>query len=89
MSYKPVFMDDAMMTEVNELLEGEHGKAITAFGFECGNAAVCGYKQGCVNATLLGAGGVLLLAGAVWGGKKIVDKCKQKKLDKTKKYIKI
>lgn len=89
MSYKCKFMDDNMITEVNELLEGEHGKAITAFGLDCGMAAVEGYKQGCGNAFLLGAGGTLLIFGAVNVGKKIIDKCKKKKLNETKKYVEV
>ena len=89
MSYKCKFMDDDMITEVNELLEGEHGKAITAFGLDCGMAALEGYKKGCVQSTLLGAGGVLLLGGAVYVGKKVVNKCKEKKLNKSKKYIEV
>ena len=89
MSYKCKFMDDNMITEVNELLEGEHGKAITAFGLDCGMAAVEGYKQGRISSTLLGAGGVLLIFGAVNVGKKIIDKCKKKKLNETKKYVEV
>ena len=89
MSYQLKFMDDAIKTEVDELLQGEHGSAIAAFGWECGNAAVCGYKQACVKSTLLTGAGALLIFGAVNVGKKIVDKCKKKKLNKTKKYVEV
>lgn len=81
------FMDEKMITEVDELLQGEHEKAITAFGLECGRAALEGYKGSCVLSTLLGAGGVLLIFGAVKVGKKIVDKCKAK--NKSEKYIEV
>ena len=89
MSYECKFMDEKMITEVDELLQGEHGKAITAFGLDCGMAAVEGYKQGRISSTLLGAGGVLLIIGAVKVGKKVIDKCKNKKLDESKKYIEV
>lgn len=89
MSYKIKFMDENMITEVDELLDGEHKEALTAFAFECGNAGVEGYKQGCVENGLMLAGGTLLIAGAVYVGKKIVDKYKKKKLKKTKKCIKV
>ena len=89
MEYKCRFMDDAMKTEMDELLAGGHEKAITAFAFECGNAAVCAYKQACVKRGLIAAGGGLLIFGAVKVGKKIVDKCKQKKSNKPKKCIEV
>ena len=89
MSYKYKFMDEQMITEVDNLLQGEHGSSIAAFGLECGNAAVCGYKQACVQSTLLGAGGTLLIFGAVKIGKKIIDKSKKKKLNEPKKCIKV
>lgn len=89
MSYKHKFMDEKMITEVDELLQGDHGSAIAAFGLECANAAVSGYKHGCGNAFLLGAGGTLLIFGAVNVGKKIIDKCKKKKLNETKKYVEV
>lgn len=87
MSYEMRFMDDAMKTEIDELLQGEHGKAITAFAFECGNTAVCGYKQACVRNTLLGVGGGLLIFGAVQVGKKIIPKFKRQY--ESKKYIEV
>lgn len=90
MSRKYEFMDEQMITEMDELLRGEHGKAITAFGLECGWAALKGYKKGCcIQSTLLGAGGVLLIFGAVGVGKKIIDKCEKKKLNEPKKYIEV
>jgi hypothetical protein len=81
-------MDENMVTEVDELI-GDHKDAMTAFAFECGNAALEGYKQGCAKRTLIAAGGGLLIYGAFKVGEKIVNKCKKKKLNKTKKYIKV
>lgn len=89
MDYKFRFMDDNMKTEVDELLQGEHQKTITAFAFECGNAAVEGYKQACAKRGLIAVGCGLLTFGAVKVGKKIVDNCKKKKLNESKKYIKV
>ena len=83
MSYTLKYMDENMVTELDELI-GDHKDAMTAFAFECGNAALEGYKQGCVKRTLI-AGGGLLIYGAFKVGEKIVDKCKKKKLNKTKK----
>lgn len=88
MSYKCKFMDDAMIAEMDELLQGEHKNTLVAFGLDCGCAALEGYKEGCVSSALLGAGGVLLIFGAVGVGKKIVDKCKQKKLNEPKNILK-
>jgi hypothetical protein len=82
------FMDEKTIAEMNELLSGEHKEALTAFAFECGNAGVCGYKQGCVERGLIAAGSGLLIFGAVKIGKKIINKCKQKKLNKTKNVLK-
>lgn len=89
MSRKYEFMDEQMIVEVDELLQGEHGKAITAFGLECGWAALEGYKKGGVYSLLLGAGGTLLIIGGVKVGKKIINKCKNKKLNEPKKYIEV
>jgi hypothetical protein len=80
-------MDDDMIAEVDELLQGEHGKAITAFGLDCGMAALEGYKKGCVQSTLLGAGSVLLIFGAVKVGKKIIPKFKRQY--ESKKYVEV
>ena len=88
MSYKYKFMDEAMKTEMDELLQGDHGSTIAAFGLECANAAVSGYKHGCMERGLIAAGGGLLIFGAVSVGKKIVDKCKEKKLDESKNILK-
>ena len=88
MSYKYKFMDEQTIAEVDELLQGEHGSAIAAFGLECGNAAVDGCKNSCVGTTLLTAGGTLLIFGAVGVGKKIINKCKKKKLNKSKGVLK-
>lgn len=85
MDYQCRFMDDAIKAEMDELLAGGHEKAITTFAFECGNAAVCAYKQACVKRGLAAVGGGLLIFGAVKLGKKIIDKCKEKK--ESKKYI--
>jgi hypothetical protein len=85
MNYKPKFMDEKALAEMEELLAGEHKEALTAFAFECGNAGVEGYRLGCVKRGLMVAGGTLLIAGAVKLGKKIVDKCK--KSNESKKYI--
>ena len=87
MSRKYEFMDEKMIAEVDELLQGEHGKAIIAFGLECGWAALEGYKKGCVQSTLLGAGSVLLIFGAVQVGKKVIPKFKRS--NESKKYIKM
>ena len=84
MGYEYRFMDDAMKTEIDELLASGHEKAITAFAFECGNAAVCAYKQACVKHGLIAAGGGLLIFGAVKVGKKIINKCKNH--NKSKKH---
>ena len=88
MSYKIKFMDEKMIAEVDEII-GDHKDAMTAFAFECGNAALEGYKQGCVKRGLIAAGGTLLIIGGVKVGKKIVNKRKKKKLNKPKKYIKV
>ena len=88
MNYKLKYMDEKMVAEVDELI-GDHKDAMTAFAFECGNAALEGYKQKCAKRTLLAAGGGLLIFGAIKVGEKIVDVCKKKKLNKTKKYIKV
>lgn len=87
MSYECKFMDDAMKTEIDELLSGGHEKAITAFAFECGHAAVSAYKQACVKRGLIAFGGGLLIVGAVNVGKKIINKCK--KQNESKKYIEV
>ena len=88
MKYKLKYMDETMVAEVDKLI-GDHEDAMKAFAFECGNAALEGYKQGCVERGLIAVGGGLLIFGAVKLGKKFVDKCKQKNLNKSKKYIKI
>lgn len=89
MDYKVKFMDEKAIAEMDELLAGEHKEALTAFAFECGNAGMEGYKQGCVQRSLIAVGGGLLIFGAVKIGKKIIDKHKQKKSIKTVKYIKV
>ena len=88
MNYKPKFMDETMIAELDPIV-AEHKDAMTAFAFDCGNAALEGYKQACVKRGLIAAGGTLLIFGAVKLGKKFVDKCKENKLNKTKKYIKV
>lgn len=75
MGYKLKYMDENMVAEVDKLI-GDHKDAMTAFAFECGNAALEGYKQGCIKRALLGAGGGLLVFGAFKLGEKIVNKCK-------------
>ena len=84
MNYKLKYMDENMVAEVDKLI-GDHKDVMTAFAFECGNAALEGYKQACVKRGLIAAGGGLLIFGAVKIGKKIVDKCKEKK--ESNKYI--
>ena len=86
MNYKPKFMDENMIAEVDELI-GDHQDAMTAFALDCGNAALEGYKRGCVKRGLMVAGGTLLIAGTIKFGKKIVDKLK--KSNESKKYIKV
>lgn len=80
MDYK--YMNEGMKDEVGELLAGDHGKAVAAFGKECGNAAVEGFKngivRGCVKASVLGVAGATLVVGAYRVGKKIVEKCAEK-----------
>ena len=82
MNYQYKYMNEGMKTEVGELLKGDHGETLTAFGKECGNAAVEGFKngfvKGCVKASLLGVAGLTLVAGAIKIGSKIVEKCTEK-----------
>lgn len=84
MDYK--YMNEGMKDEVGELLAGDHGKAVAAFGKECGHAAVEGFKKGivngCVRASVLGVAGATLVVGAYRIGKKIVKACTEKGVER-------
>lgn len=80
-NYKVQFMDEAQVAEIDELMK-DHGSALWAFGIECGNAAVAGFKRGRAERNMLIAGAVAVGAGAVYFGKKIVQKCKEKEYQK-------
>lgn len=86
MNYEYKHMNEGMKDEVGELLAGDHGKAVVAFGKECGNAAVEGFKRGlvkgCVKASLLGVAGATLVVGAYRIGKSIVKACTEKGVER-------
>ena len=52
--YKCKIMNKAMIKEITELWDNGHAEAIAAYGWECANAAVEGYKKGYAVGTALG-----------------------------------
>lgn len=76
--YKWKYMSEPMLKEMDELLKGEHGATLTVWSMECGNAGVKGFLNGIVKGTVLGVVGAAVIAGGVT----IVDKIKQKRLEK-------
>ena len=53
--YETAFMTDSTQKEINELLNGEHGAAITMFGLECARAGIKGYENGLTKSIVGGA----------------------------------
>lgn len=77
-NYEIQIMNEAQVTEIEGLWK-DHGDALWAFGMECGNAGVAGYKRGCATRNLLIAGVVVVGAGAAYLGNKIAQKRIEKK----------
>ena len=44
--YKIKYMNEAMIKEIQELWDNGHAEAIAAYGWECANAGVEGYREG-------------------------------------------
>ena len=84
MNYNWKYMNEQTLEEMDKLLDGEHADTLTAWSYECGNAAVTGFKRGLVKASLLGAGCVALTAGVIQIGVKMHKKYKKKKEAKKK-----
>ncbi len=55
--YKYKIMNEAMIKEIQELWDNGHAEAIAAYGRECANAGVEGYREG------YAIGRAILLAG--------------------------
>ena len=71
------FMDEKQIETMNELLKGEHKDTLVAWGFECGNAAVAGFKAGIAENALLVGLGVGIAAVAFVIGTKLGKKPKE------------
>lgn len=89
MAYKYKFMDEANLKEIEELLAGEHGTALTAWSYECAEAGIYGYIDGrrkcLITGSLIGAVGAAVAAGGFWVAKKLVKKRVDKQLADTEK----
>lgn len=79
--YEIQIMNESQLTEVDELMK-DHGEALWAFGLECGNAAVAGFKRGRATRNLLIAGVIVVGAGIGCLGAEIARKREEKKRQK-------
>lgn len=79
--WKFKYMNSLQIAEVDKLINEGHGDALLAYGLECGNAGVKGYKRGCVLSVLLGIG----LGAACYAVKKIGNEIIQRQVDQKMK----
>jgi hypothetical protein len=63
-NYKYKYMNETMIAEIDELWNNGHKNALYAYGMECANAGITGYKRGYAigSALVLGAAGVTMAA---------------------------
>lgn len=88
--YKYKVMNDAMIKEIQELWDNGHAEAIAAYGWECANAGVKGYRRGYAigRAVLLAGVGLGMVTG--FAVRKICQKqIHDKRTKEHKEYAKI
>jgi hypothetical protein len=78
------YLDAAMKDEIKELMEGEHGAAIEAWGYECANAAC---KRHVTNILLAVLAGVGVTYTVVKRRQSILDSYVRKNVAKTMKDV--
>lgn len=71
--WKFKYMTKEQIDEVDQLFKDGHNEALWAFGLECGNAGVMGYKRGLVISGLAIAGVAAITAGGIYIYKKIEE----------------
>ena len=94
---KYVYLTDEMVTEMDELLQGEHANAIKAFVLECVYTAIEGYQEGLIEGftesvkrgriknSLLIVAGCGVIAGGYYLGKKAIKKVNERRQE----YIRV
>ena len=77
--YNYKYMDYETELEIAKLMHEGHTNAILAFGLESANAWKEGYFRGLRRSTNITAACVVAIAGAVYLGKKMIDKRREKR----------
>jgi hypothetical protein len=76
-------MSEEMVDKMSELISGEHGALLTAWGYECARAAKLGWIEGSVLVTAV----VVSVAGGVYLGNKLAKAHKKMRIEKLKKNV--
>ena len=80
--WKFEYMNEDQIAEVDKLWKDGHADALTAYGLECGNAGAKGYASGLAKGALLSVAEVVVVAGVLYFGNKIIKKVCEKKAKK-------
>lgn len=87
--YKCKFMNEAMIKEMQELCDNGHAEAIAAYGRECANAGVEGYRSGYATGNALVVAGIALGVTAGYAVIKILERrALNKKIEEFNEYVK-
>lgn len=76
-------MNEAQIVEVDKLWKDGHAEALRAYGLECGEAAIKGYKRGNAISALMLVADVVIIGGAMYLGHKLGKQIFDKKLEAT------
>jgi hypothetical protein len=82
------YMNEAQIAEIDKLWNDGHSEALTAYGLECGNAAINGWNAGLregigkaiAKSCLLTTVSVVVVGGTIYIGKKVCRELKHRKI---------